>query len=371
MYALIACALLSTSQPTAPNGFPVSETNEPAYVQRMFEHVVKVAAHIWALNAPASARLAPLANEMLVEQRDGLVLIDSGKTRGAGKRIVALIRSVSSKPLKAVILTHWHQDHVLGLGPVVEAWPGVQIVATASTAERIAHDPSYKDTPISRDATAERDAARATAMKQYAAQFLPKVRDRTLTPAQHQGWAEMVGVLDQRALDEKGTYLVHPTRTFTGSFRIDDPEAPVEAIEVGQGHTVSDSVVWAPKQRVLAAGDLVVYPIPYGGSHLLEWPAALDRMIALRPRTVVPGHGDVLNGTAYLRTVRELFAGIDAKASALPRSPLLSDEQVAARVDLAPERRTLTHGDSWLNDMFDQSVAGDPAEAYHELTGRP
>src|SRR5579884_383744 len=370
MYALLAWALLSTAQPASPNLLQVSETNDPLYVQRMFERLVKVAPHIWALNAPGSAGLAPLANEMLVEQHDGLVLIDSGKTRGAGKRIVALIRSVSSKPLKAVILTHWHQDHALGLGPVVEAWPRVEIVTTAATAERIANDPSYKGTPTSPDATSERDAARAAAMKQYAEQFLPKVRDRTLTPAQHRGWAEMVGVLDQRALDEQGTYLVRPTRTFTARYRIDDPEAPIEAIEIGQGHTASDSVVWAPRQRVLAAGDLVVHPIPYGGSHLLQWPAALERMMALRPHTIVPGHGDVLSGTAYLRTLRELFTSIDAKARSLPQSPVLSDDQIAKRVDLAAERHALTHGDAWLNDMFDQSVGGDPAEAYHELTGQ-
>ena len=348
----------------------VSDTNLPESVARFFERPLKVAPHIWALNAPLSSGPAPLANEMVVEQRDGLVLVDAGKTRGAGKRIVALLRAISSKPLKAVIITHWHQDHVLGLGPIVEAWPDVSIITNAATANSIRHDPSYAGAPTQLSQTAARDAARAAALSQYAKDFAAQVHDPKLTPGEHKGYVDLVGVLDQRIADERGTYLVYPTVTFTKRFRIDDPQVPVEAIEAGNGHTDGDLVVWAPRQRVLATGDLVVAPVPYGGSNILEWPATLDRLIALRPVAIVPGHGDILRSTAYLRTMRTAIARIAAKARALPRSPVLSDDEVAARADISAERRMLTHGDAWLGDMFDLSPAADIVQAYHQLTGQ-
>lgn len=367
---LLASVALSAASPIAPNGLPVSDTNLPEAVARMFEHAIKVAPHVWALHAPMSSGMSPLANEMVVEQRDGLVLIDAGKTRGAGKRIVALIRSISAKPVKAVILTHWHQDHVLGLGPVVEAWPAARIIASAATAKSIATDPSYAGSPTALDATAARDEARAAAFRQYAKDFFAKIHDASLTPEQHEGWAEMVGVLDQRAIDEKGTYLVLPTTTFTGRFSMDDAEAPIEAIEIGQGHTDSDVVVWAPKQKVLAAGDLVVSLVPYGGNHVIKWPSALDRMTALQPRTIIPGHGDVLHGTAYLQVMRSVIAGIDQRVRALPLKPVLSDDAVRQRIDVSAERRLVTHGDPWLGDLFDHNFADDRVQAYHELTGQ-
>ena len=215
-----------------------------------------------------------------------------------------------------------------------------------------------------------RAAARAQAFKQYAKDYMPRVTDTKASRRQHEGWAALVGVLDQRALDEQGTYLVHPTKIFTGRYRIDDPDAPVEAIDVGQGHTVSDSVVWAPRQRVVATGDQVVSPAPFGGSHLVGWPAALERIIALGPRIVIPGHGVMLNGTAYLQQMRNMIARVSARVRALPRSPVLSDDDVRQRVDMAAERRTFTHGDPWLGDLFEQFTADYPVLAYHELTGQ-
>jgi len=370
MRLLLMAALAAAAPQVSPNGLPVSDTNLPSAVTAMMEHSFKVAPHVWAIHAAASSGLAPLANEMVVEQRDGLVLIDTGKTRGAGKRIVALIKSISNKPVKAVILTHWHQDHVLGLGPIVEAWPGVPIIATKGTAGSIDSDPSYADYPTAPGQTARRDAARAAAFKQYAKDYMPKVLDRTLTARQHEGWAALVGVLDQRALDEKGTYLVHPTKIFAGRYTIDDPDAPVEAIEVGQGHSVSDSVAWVPRQRVVATGDQVVSPAPFGGSHLVEWPAALGRIIALNPNVVVPGHGAILKGTAYLHAMRRMIEGVDREVRSLPRSPLLSDDEVRQRVSMTSVRRAFTHGDPWLGDLFDQFTADYPVLAYHELTGQ-
>jgi hypothetical protein len=121
---------------------------------------------------------------------------------------------------------------------------------------------------------------------------------------------------------------------------------------------------------VLAAGDLVVGPVPYGGNHVIEWPTALDRMIALHPRVVLPGHGEVLHGTAYMQTIRSVIASIDAKVRALALTPGLSDDAVRQKVNLSMERKIVAHGDPWLGDLFDHNFADDRVQAYHELTGQ-
>ncbi|MBV9884869.1 MAG: MBL fold metallo-hydrolase, partial [Sphingomonadaceae bacterium] len=55
-----------------------------------------------------------IGNVSIIEQSDGLVLVDSGGTIADGRRVVAYIRSFTRKPVKAILITHWHGDHPLG-----------------------------------------------------------------------------------------------------------------------------------------------------------------------------------------------------------------------------------------------------------------
>ena len=107
--------------------------------------------------------------------------------------------------------------------------------------------------------------------------------------------------------------LAPPTETFTGERDLGD----AVAIELGAAHTASDSIVWVPAERVLFAGDLVAV-----NGHLNltrgfppeNWLAFLDRMAALEPLHVVPGHGESAGPEAiaacreYIETVVDLAA---------------------------------------------------------------
>src|SRR6202012_4646808 len=52
---------------------------------------------------------------------------------GAGRRVVALVRSISPKPVKAIVITHWHGDHHFGLSEVLKAWPQAMVITTVAT----------------------------------------------------------------------------------------------------------------------------------------------------------------------------------------------------------------------------------------------
>ena len=333
----------------------------------MQEAAISIAPGIYAFHAPLSDGPAPLANEMLVEQQDGLVLIDAGKTRGAGMRIVALIRGISPKPVKAVIITHWHQDHVLGLGPIVEAWPHAAIISSVATRDHIRDDNSYRGTPRTPGLTPTRDSSRAAALRLYAEQFGANIRDPRLSDEERRGWADVIGVLDLRIRDERGTYLVLPTVTFTDHYLLDDPVAPVDAKFIGPAHTDGDIVAWAPRQQVAAAGDMVVAPIPFGGTHVLQWPATLRRLEALHPRVIVPGHGAIQSDARY---VGQMIEGLDAarrEAERLASGPPLSDGDAAAQARLSTTKRAFAGHDRWLAYWFDQYFAPDVAIAYDSL----
>ena len=85
------------------------------------------------LSTPADYSGPAISNTSIIEQSDGLVLVDSGATIADGRRVVSYVRSFTDKPVKAILITHWHNDHPLGIAAIREAWPRVRIISTAAT----------------------------------------------------------------------------------------------------------------------------------------------------------------------------------------------------------------------------------------------
>ena len=112
----------------------------------------------------------------------------------------------------------------------------------------------------------------------------------------------------------------------------------IEVRWLGRAHTSADLVVWLPAERIVATGDMLVWPIPLVGSdqsHVRDWPATLDALLALDASVYVPGHGPVLHGPDYARRMRDLFASIDTQVAAAPGATL---DDTRKAVDLATWR---------------------------------
>jgi glyoxylase-like metal-dependent hydrolase (beta-lactamase superfamily II) len=80
-------------------------------------------------------------NIVVIEQSQGLVVVDAGGSPASGRAAVAQIRKLSSKPVRFLIYTHYHGDHNLGAGAFRAAWPGVAIISTAKTRENMTGPP--------------------------------------------------------------------------------------------------------------------------------------------------------------------------------------------------------------------------------------
>lgn len=99
--------------------------------------------------------------------------------------------------------------------------------------------------------------------------------------------------------------LVRPDHLFTDHVEVDLGGRTVELIHPGPAHTDHDVVVFVPDAGVLFAGDLVEAPPSIGpDAHPANWPAALDRLLALRPGIIVPGHGDPV-GPGFVAAQRD------------------------------------------------------------------
>lgn len=313
--------------------------------------------------------LQPIGNVTVIEQSDGLVLVDSGGSPGSGRRVVALIRKYRpGRPVKAVILTHWHGDHPLGLGEILKAWPSARTIATATTRAHLS-DPKTLNTPAAPDPEAN---GKMVAQYRGFAAYCREMAAKAETEADKAGWAAGARLFPQYAADMDGALTLAPTEGFTDRLLIEDADAPVEAWFLGRANTDGDAVVWLPRQTVLVTGDVLVAPIPFGfGSYPSDWLAVLERLRAFGATTFIPGHGAPMRDEAYLLRVRALIetARDQVKASVAEG---LDVTQARAAVTLDAEAAAFTGGDPWLKRWFD-SYFTDPfvVSAWKEAKGEP
>lgn len=193
-------------------------------------------------------------NTGVVVGDDGVMVIDTQATPVMARDVIRHIRQVTNKPIKYVVLTHYHAVRVLG----ASAYEPREIFASQATLEMI------------------RERGQAD-MDSEIGRFPRLFRSAESIPG-----------------------LTWPTITFEGALTVWMGKLEVRLIHAGAGHTRGDTVVWLPQDRVLFSGDLVEYNagIYTGDAQLAEWPATLDRLAALGPERLVPGRGPALMNAA-------------------------------------------------------------------------
>ena len=210
-----------------------------------------------------------ISNAGFVIGPTGVIVIDALGSPEIARRLIEQIRQRTDKPITAVILTHYHADHVYGLQSFVDA--GAKIIAHESAREY-----------LNSDTAAQRLVASRT-------ELAPWINESTrLVPAD--SWVSKDEELDLAGLR-------------------------VQIRPMGPAHTAHDLAMYIPERRVLFAGDLVFRGrIPYvGNADSRGWIAALDRLLAFDAAVVIPGHGaystqpreDIVFTRDYLRYLRD------------------------------------------------------------------
>lgn len=362
--AVFAFAVAAAAQVASP---PLGGEASPAADSGYFQIVRPVAPHVWVLLQP-EYQVQPDGNVTVVEQTDGLVLIDAGGSAGSGRRIVQLVRGLSPKPVKAVIVSQWHGDKPQGLTEILKAWPDARTIATAPTAAHL-RDPETMNTPGVPDSAAN---ARYQALISRIEDYMHKQALAAPSPELRDHYEKTVRVLEQWGRDMDGTLTIATKETFTDTLVISDGAAPVEAMFLGRANTDGDAVVWLPKQRVLVTGETVIAPFPYGfGSYPSDWIGVLKKLRAMPFKVLVPGHGMPQTDRHQLDRILAALEDVRRQVAPLVAKGLTLD-QVKAKVDLSRQKRGFVGDDPWLGRWFDDFWAVPiVTSAYHEAKGEP
>ena len=247
------------------------------------------------------------SNAGLIAGDGEAMLIDTLFDPGLTQRMLGRMDAEVGLPIRLLVNTHSDGDHVWGN----QLLAGIPIIATAAAAHLIREDPP---------ATLVRFQKLAPRLRQLGRLPLPLIGSLPLP------------VLPRLPLRELGAYVEHafgryhfasvrltpPTQEFSGGLIGDVGGREVRLIEVGPAHTKGDLIVHVPDAGVVFAADILfvgVAPVMWAGP-TSNWIAALDRILALGPRAVVPGHGPV-SGVAGVELLREYLSWVDAEATRL------------------------------------------------------
>ena len=247
--------------------------------------------HCWAYTAEGDPNSGVIIGEKYI------MVADTTATPAMAQDLIARIRQVSDKPIKYVLLTHYHAVRVLGASAYL-AEGATEVIASRGT----------------HDLIVERGAQ-------------DMLSEMERFPRLFRGADSVPGLTWPTLVVGDGT----PGRQ--GSLTVDLGGVQVEIWHPGAGHTRGDTIAWVEAEKVLFSGDLVEYEagVYTGDAQLEEWPATLEALRALQAEAIVPGRGEAMKGNANVnkaldytqRWVTTLFqagkeaaaAGMDLKAA--------------------------------------------------------
>jgi glyoxylase-like metal-dependent hydrolase (beta-lactamase superfamily II) len=226
-------------------------------------------------------------NTGIIVGDDACMVVDAQATPLMAQDVIARVRVVTDKPIKYVLLTHYHAVRVLG----ASAYGASEVIASTATRKLIVE-------------RGEQD--KASEIGRFPRLF--------------------------RGVDSVPSGLTWPTLTFDGTMTLWLGKRRVDITHLGRGHTAGDTIAWVPDAGVLFSGDLVEYKSACycGDAFFQDWPRTLDRLTAYRPRSLVPGRGDALVGAETVRaavrgTRAFLTAQFEAAQEAVAQGRSLKD----------------------------------------------
>jgi glyoxylase-like metal-dependent hydrolase (beta-lactamase superfamily II) len=239
--------------------------------------------------------------------------------------VIRRIREVTDKPIKYVVLTHYHAVRVLG----ASAYQPQQILASQDTYDLIVE-------------RGEQDKASEIG------RFPRLFRNVETVPAG----------------------MTWPTITFSGKLTLWLGKLEVQLLQLGRGHTKGDTVVWLPKERTLLSGDLVEFDAtPYAGdAYFNDWPKTLENVAALKPLALVPGRGPALIGEQRVQAGLASTAGFIADVRSAVQAGVAAGKDLNAVYRDTYAALKPKYG-QWV--IFDHCMPFDVTRCFDELTKFP
>ena len=264
------------------------------------------------------------SNSAIIVNTDDVLIVDSHITPEAARVMLRELKTITDKPVRFLVNTHFHFDHTDGNQVF---GPDVAIIGHEFTRKKLAgdflHEPIFVNSIAglpkqiadleARVATEQDAAVNARLAQQLRVQLAYQEQLKEIRP-------------------------VPPNVTLTDKMTLVRGGREIQVFFFGRGHTGGDVVVFLPKERVICSGDLLVNGIAnLVDGYVNDWPDALEKLKSLDFDDVIPGHGEPFKGKARIEFFQAYLRDLWQQASAL------HDQRVAAadaakRIDMTSHR---------------------------------
>jgi glyoxylase-like metal-dependent hydrolase (beta-lactamase superfamily II) len=261
-------------------------------------------------------------NSGIIVGDDSVMVVDAQATPAMADEIIARVAKVTDKPIKYLLLTHYHAVRVLG----ASAYKGVEILASDATRALIAERGKQDmDSEIGR---------------------FPRLF---------------------RAV-ESIPGLTWPTMTFPDQISVWLGRREVRIMHIGRGHTAGDVIAIVPDAGVIFSGDLVENKSACycGDAHFTDWPATLDHMAEMQANALIPGRGAALTTPDMVKDAIEFTADFIATLygsaqDSVAKGRSLKDAFDFARLTMDPKFKSLP--------IYEHCLPFNVSRAYDEARG--
>jgi glyoxylase-like metal-dependent hydrolase (beta-lactamase superfamily II) len=316
----------------------VASTGAAQTAPPLAHRFIKVADGVYA--AVGNGTIQTQDTVAVIINRDDVLLVDTNITPEATRRLVADIRTLTDKPLRYVVNTHWHYDHTDGnqiFGPEV------QIIGHENTRKTILAgvlqkrlEQAFRDIPNQIAATKKRLAA---AKDDAERQQIQRQLD--------------VQLAYQEQLKE--TKPTPPTVTLTDRLTIHSGDREIQIFHPGRGHSDTDVIVYLPKERVLITGDYWegdrTGALNFGFHD--EWADNLEPLKSLDFDWVIAGHGDPFRGKETIAHKQAFLRDLWNQAKTL-HAQKVPVADAARRIDMTAHK---AHFDNFTQPGIAENVA--------------
>jgi glyoxylase-like metal-dependent hydrolase (beta-lactamase superfamily II) len=301
----------------------------------------------------------------IINDRD-VVVVDAGILPSSARRMAAALRKLTSKPVRYVVNTHWHDDHHQGNEVYRELWPAVEFIAHRETRTDIVAKTYAPRAQVISDMKQE---------NQRYARWAASGKDDDGKPIEERRRArmrEIAEVYEPAIAEIEKIRNTPPDLTLVERLVLHRGQRTIDIRWLGRGNTRGDIVVLLPEERIVATGDLIVYPIPFGiGSYYRDWIGTLGRLDSLPADVFFLGHGAPLRDRTYLHQVQGLLMALVSRVDSAVAAGA-TKEETQKQVTLSDWKLKFAGEDRLMQGGFD-AVFVNPAvgRAWEQAKGEP
>jgi glyoxylase-like metal-dependent hydrolase (beta-lactamase superfamily II) len=287
-----------------------------AQVKDSTARMERIAAGVYVIIHDNATDEWPHGNTGVIVGDDGVFVLDATYLPSRARADIALIKSVTPKPVRYLAYTHWHFDHNNGGIAYREAWPDVTIVSERQTRDFIALNTVF----WARMSTAPTSARRASLAALEAEVKSGKDSAGTALSAEDRNRKATYVRQRKNELEELASLkMVEPNLVFDNELILRMGNRTIVLHDWGRANSPHDVTLFLPEERILFAGDILVQaPFPFtGASNPVPWIDVLRKIETMQLATLVPGHGPVFHDHTYTRQVRALLEAATTRATAM------------------------------------------------------